>query len=186
LRIFAYFRKDFFRFDVYKPIIMFQKENKINYTNVQTFILVTLRVLMGWYFLYEGIVKIANPDWSSFGYLMDSKGPVAGMFHAMAANANVVVAADWLNMWGLALIGIGLILGIFSRLAAFFGILLLVFYYLSHPPLASLTYVMPQEGTYLIVNKTLIEIFAMAVLLVFPTGHIAGLDRYFSKMIKKK
>ena len=43
-----------------------------NYTNLQTFLLVALRILLGWYFLYEGIVKIANPDWSSFNYLMDS------------------------------------------------------------------------------------------------------------------
>jgi thiosulfate dehydrogenase [quinone] large subunit len=55
---------------------------------------------------------------------------------------------------------------------------------MSHPALASVTYLMPQEGSYLIVNKTLIEIFAMAVLFVFPTGHIAGLDRFISKWIK--
>jgi len=41
------------------------------------------------------------------------------------------------------------------------------------------------EGTYLWVNKTLIEIFAMAVLLVFPTGRIFGLDRLISKWTKK-
>jgi thiosulfate dehydrogenase [quinone] large subunit len=136
--------------------------------------------------MYEGIVKIANPDWTSFGYLMDSQGPVSGLFHSMAVNPDVVAVVDWLNMWGLTLIGLGLILGLFTQLALFFGIILLLLYYLSHPPLASVTYILPQEGSYLIVNKTLIEIFALALLMAFPTGKIAGIDRLISKWISKK
>jgi thiosulfate dehydrogenase (quinone) large subunit len=159
-------------------------ENKLNYTNSQAFLLVTLRVLLGWYFLYEGITKLFNPDWSALGYLMDSKGPVSGLFHSMASNLDLVSVVDWLNMWGLTLIGLGLLLGLLTQLSLIFGILLLVMYYLSHPALASVNYVMPQEGSYLLVNKTLIEIFAMAVLYVFPTGKIVGLDRIMSKWIK--
>jgi len=106
------------------------------------------------------------------------------MFHSMAANLSVVAVVDWLNMWGLTLIGLGLLLGLLTQLSIFLGILLLVLYYLSHPALASVTYMMPQEGSYLIVNKTLIEISALAVLFVFPTGQIAGLDRFISKWIK--
>lgn len=156
-----------------------------HYTNVQAFLLVTLRILLGWYFLYEGISKIVNPDWSSLGYLMDSKGPFAAVFHSMASSSNVVAVLDWLNMWGLLLIGFGLILGLFTQLSLISGMFLLVLYYLSHPALASVTYIMPQEGSYLIVNKTLIEVFAMAILYVFPSGNIAGLDRLLSGMFKK-
>jgi thiosulfate dehydrogenase [quinone] large subunit len=147
---------------------------------------VTLRVLLGWYFLYEGIVKITNPDWSSYGYLMDSAGPFANLFHSMAANAKVVVVADFLNRWGLTLIGLGVMLGFLTQIALFSGMFILIVYYCSHPALASVTYAMPQEGSYLIVNKTLIEIFVMAVLMVFPTDHIAGIDRVVSKLSKKK
>ena len=93
-------------------------ENK--YTNLQTFLLVALRIILGWYFLYEGLVKIANPDWSSFGYLMDSKGMFAGMFHSMAANTDVVAVVDWLNKWGLTMIGLGLMLGLLTQLALLF------------------------------------------------------------------
>ena len=164
---------------------MSNSENAKGYTNIQAFLLVTLRIMLGWYFLYEGIVKIANPDWSSFGYLMDSQGPLAGLFHAMASKANVVAAVDLLNKWGLTIIGLGLMLGFLTQLALFFGMVLLIMYYCSHPPLASITYLMPQEGSYLWVNKTLLEIFMMALLLVFPTGHIAGIDRLISKRIKK-
>jgi thiosulfate dehydrogenase (quinone) large subunit len=164
---------------------MSKAQTNTSYTNIQTFLLVALRMLLGWYFLYEGIVKIANPDWSSFGYLMDSQGAFAGMFHSMAAKANVVAVVDWLNKWGLTLIGLGLILGFLTQYALFFGMLLLIMYYCSHPPLASVTYLMPQEGSYLWVNKTLIEIFTMALLMVFPTGHLAGIDRFISKWLKK-
>jgi len=164
---------------------MSKSDNIYNYTNIQAFLLVTLRVLLGWYFLYEGITKIANPDWTSMGYLMDSKGLFSGMYHSMAANASVVTVVDFLNKWGLTLIGMGLITGLLTQLALIFGILILVMYYLSHPALASVTYLMPMEGSYLWVNKTLIEIFAMAVLLVFPTGRIAGLDRLIAKWTKK-
>jgi thiosulfate dehydrogenase [quinone] large subunit len=158
-----------------------KSENFYGYNQKQAFLLVTLRVLMGWYFLYEGIAKIANPDWSSMGYLLDSKGPFSGMFHSMASNLHVVAVVDWLNIWGLTLIGLGLMLGLLTQLSLLLAIILLVMYYLSHPALASATYVLPQEGNYLIVNKTLIEIFALAILYVFPSGQLAGLDRFLIK-----
>jgi thiosulfate dehydrogenase (quinone) large subunit len=164
---------------------MSKSYSKENYSNVQAFFLVALRVLIGWYFLYEGLTKLANPDWSCVGYLMDSKGPFAGMFIAMAGNLKLVAVVNWLNMWGLTLIGLGLILGLLTQLSLIFGILLLILYYMSHPALTSVNYAMPMEGSYLIVNKTLTEIFAMAVLLVFPNGNVAGLDRLFSKWFKK-
>jgi len=162
-----------------KPLI--QQE----YSNKQTFFLVVLRILLGWYFLYEGITKLANPDWTSMGYLMDSAGPFSGIFHSMGSNPDVVVVVDWLNMWRLTLVGLGMLLGLLTQLSLAMGILLLTLYYLSHPALASVTYLMPQEGSYLVVNKTLIEIFALAVMLVFPTGRIAGLDRLISKWVRK-
>ena len=35
----------------------------------QLYGLVTLRVLIGWHFLYEGVSKLINPYWSSAAYL---------------------------------------------------------------------------------------------------------------------
>ena len=43
------------------------------------------------------------------------------------------------------------------------------------------------EGSYLLVNKNLIELAALAVLWLFPTGKIIGLDRLiFSLKIKNR
>lgn len=148
------------------------------YTNVQLWTLVILRVAIGWHLLYEGIIKIMNPNWSSVGYLMDSKGIFAGTFQSWAANPGVLNVLDFLNIWGLILIGAGLILGIFTRVAAYGGIALLAMYYLSHPPLLNVTYAIPSEGNYMFVNKNLIELITIVVLLLFPTWRIIGIDRF--------
>jgi thiosulfate dehydrogenase [quinone] large subunit len=52
---------------------------------------------------------------------------------------------------------------------------LLAAFYLSAMPLTGLP-VPRAEGTYLIVNKNLIELLAVAVVMAFRTGRIAGLD----------
>ena len=156
-----------------------------DYSLYQSVFLVLLRISIGWHLLYEGAVKIINPDWSSFGYLMDSKGVFTGIFKFMATHKDFLQAVDFLNIWGLLLIGLGLILGLFTRLSVVCGILLLSFYFLSHPPLADIRYIIPQEGSYLLVNKTLIEIIALFVLLVFPTGQIVGIDGLINKMRRK-
>ena len=46
--------------------------NKIHYSysNIQLTFLVILRVLIGWYFLYEGLAKVFTPNWTAFGYLI--------------------------------------------------------------------------------------------------------------------
>jgi thiosulfate dehydrogenase [quinone] large subunit len=55
--------------------------------------------------------------------------------------------------------------------------LILLLYYVCTPPLIGMTYSVPTEGSYLIVNKNLIEMVALGVLALFPTGNIIGLDR---------
>lgn len=143
--------------------------------------LVILRVAIGWHFLYEGIIKLLNPDWSSLGYLMDSGGILKGLFHSMAGNASMLNAVDFINVWGLILIGTGLILGLFTRVAVISAMVLLAFYYLSHPPVIGAAYAIPSEGNYLWVNKNLIELLALWVILLFPSWRWIGLDRLLFK-----
>jgi thiosulfate dehydrogenase [quinone] large subunit len=158
--------------------------NDTTYRPVQQFVLITLRTVIGWHFLYEAYYKIWSPAWSpagkplarwtSAGYLKGASGPLAGLFRWM-------VDKEW-TPWidrsvkiGLLLIGLSLILGLFTRIGASGALFFLSLFYLLYVPLTGV----PQpgnEGTYLIVNKTLIEAAAVAVLLVFDTGAIAGLD----------
>jgi len=152
-----------------------------NLSSIQLTLLVLLRLSIGWHFFYEGLIKLLNPGWTSVGYLMDSKGFMSGFFQSFAANPTTIQVVDFLNIWGLIAIGLGLILGAFTKIAKIAAILLLSFYYLSHPPFLSLEYLIPTEGNYFIINKTLIELLAIAVLLVFPTSKILGFDRLIFK-----
>ena len=148
-----------------------------NLTRLQMTTIVVLRVLIGWHFLYEGIAKLSKPDWSAAGFLKQARGPLADLFHGMAANPNALEIVNPLNMWGLTLIGLGLILGCFTRLATVSGILIIVLFYLCNPPFVGYFYSIPAEGSYLIVNKNLVELCALVVILVTGSGRFAGLDR---------
>lgn len=153
------------------------RSGELNYSRKQLNILVILRMMIGWHLLYEGMVKLWNPNWSAAGYLMDSKWLFAGFFHWIAGNSTLLAIADFVNVWGLIIIGLSLILGLYARYAAIGGIVLLSLYYLSHPPVIGVKYALPSEGSYLFINKNLIEIFALAALAVFPTSKYIGLER---------
>ncbi len=149
----------------------------------QQLTLIALRTLVGWHFLYEGYVKLLHPawgrdgrplgDWTSAGYLRSATGPLAGFFHSLG-DASWVGRLDLLVAMALIAVGVSLLLGLFTQLGCLGAMGLLVMFYLSAIPMG-----MPDaraEGSYLIVNKNLIELAAVAVLFVFRTGRIAGLD----------
>ena len=151
-------------------------KNNQEYSNLQVAILAILRIMIGWHILYEGIAKLLNPGWSSFGFLSESKWILSGFANWVLSSRNILDIVDFLNIWGLIAIGIGLVLGLFTRVAAYAGALLLFIYYLNNPPFIGLEYVMPSEGSYLIVNKTLIEAVTLVALAIFPAHTIFGLD----------
>ena len=140
--------------------------------------LVTLRFLIGWHFLYEGISKLLNPYWSSAAYLLDSKWIFSGLANTIVSNPNLLTISDYINMWGLTLVGVSLIFGIYSRYGSLIGMGFIMLYYLFAPPLVGLEYGKPNEGSYIIVNKNLIEACALWVLYSFPTSQHIGLDRF--------
>lgn len=148
-----------------------------DYSRLQVTALVALRFAIGWHFFYEGVSKAANAYWTSAGYLDQSQGFLSEWFMDMASNPGTLALVDFLNVWGLILVGLGLMLGGLTRTATFFGIVMLALYYLATPPWPGFVYSIPAEGAYMIINKTLIELCALFVTLLFPTGHIIGLDR---------
>jgi thiosulfate dehydrogenase [quinone] large subunit len=147
------------------------------YSNFQVTALVALRMLIGWHFFYEGLAKLLNPYWTSAGYLAESKWWFADLFISLAANPGALGVVDFLNSWGLIAIGLGLLFGCLTRAATIAGIVLLALYYIAAPPFVGYAYGMPAEGSYLIVNKVLVELAALVLLLAFPGGEIVGLDR---------
>lgn len=151
----------------------------------QAFGLILLRTLIGWHFLYEGYYKLMLPGWSragtplapfsAAGYMKGATGPLAPFIRPLADSAAMMGWIDILIPLGLLLVGLSLVLGLFTRLGAWGALGFLTLFYLTAIPLTGV----PgpnQEGTYLLVNKNLIEGAAVIVLLAFRTGQIAGLD----------
>jgi uncharacterized membrane protein YphA (DoxX/SURF4 family) len=86
---------------------------------------------------------------------------------------------DWINittMGGMLVVGVCLILGLFTRLAALGAAAYLLLFYLSMPPWPGVPPPPQVEGHYLFVNKNLIELLACLVLASTPTGLWIGLD----------
>jgi len=145
-----------------------------------------LRVLVGWHFLYEGLTKLTAPSWSSAGYLKQARGPLAEQFRWLATQPDMLANADLITMWGLTLVGLFLVLGLFTRLASLAGIVFIVMFYLATPPFVGYFYSLPSEGSYLIVNKNLVEIGALAVIFATGSGRFAGLDRIVHGLIARR
>lgn len=148
--------------------------------------LVLLRVIIGWHFLYEGMAKIFNPYWSSANYLVEAKWLFSDFFTSIVAKPNWLKIVDLLNIGGQIAIGLGLITGFLVTPACLAGIILLALYYVASPPLIGFKSSMPVEGSYLIVNKNLVELASLLVLSLFPTGRVAGLDRLIFGPLKTK
>lgn len=159
---------------------------KNNYSKPQLTFLVLLRLLVGWHILYEGIAKLLDPQWSSLFFLKESKWILSGFAKWVISDPTILSAVNFLNTWGLIAIGLGLILGMFFRVAAFSGALLLLTYYLNCPPMIGIEYSLPADGSNLIVNKTLIEAVALCVLALFPTSNILGVDLLLFRFNFKK
>jgi len=145
-----------------------------------------LRVLVGWHFLYEGLTKLTAASWTSAGYLKQARGPFAELFRGLAGNPNMLANADLITMWGLTIVGACLILGLLTRLASLAGIGFILMFYLATPPFIGYFYSIPSEGSYLIVNKNLVEIAALAVIVTTRSGLYAGLDRVIHGLLTRR
>lgn len=150
----------------------------IKFSAGQRYGLVLLRVFIGWHFLYEGVLKLYNPSWTSKGYLLSAS--ILKPFFIWLADASRISIIDTLNIVGLIAVGASLLVGIKVRWGCIGGILLLLLYYLAHPPFPSLPQG-PSEGSYWIVNKNLIEMVALFVIYQFPLTASFGIESLFSK-----
>lgn len=145
----------------------------MKYKNSQTIVLLLLRLILGYHFLFEGIDKLFSANWTSAVFLEQTNWLFSNFYHILADNATLLSIVDFLNIWGQILIGISLIIGLFSTVAAWFGALLLFIYYFAIPPFIE---------SYLFIDKNLIELFAFLVVALFPTSHLLGVDRIVKKI----
>lgn len=137
-------------------------------TKAQKISLFLLRISMGWLFFYAGVTKILNPEWSAAGYLKGAKSFV--WFYQWLLSPSILPAVDFLNEWGLTLLGISLILGIAVRLSSLLGTLLMLLYYF-----VILDFPYPNPHSFLI-EEHIIYTLVLPVLATFRAGRTWGLE----------
>jgi uncharacterized membrane protein YphA (DoxX/SURF4 family) len=161
-------------------------KSRTDFSLIIPFLFSVIRIAIGWQFLYEGITKILTDNWSSAAYLAGSKWIFAPLFHSMTESAGIIAIVDFLNIWGMILVGIGLMLGLLTRWASAGGALMLLFYFIAYPPFPGYMLGVPAEGSYLWVNKTLIEFFVLVAFAFFSSDYHFGLDRLYTRWKEEK
>ena len=143
-------------------------------TQYQKLFLVLLRLSMGWLFFYAGITKVLNPAWSAAGYL-NGATTFTG-FYEWLTNPQILPTINFINEWGLTLIGITLILGVFVRLSAVLGAIMMILYYF---PVLNF----PNVGDYsYLVDEHIIYAIALLLLGSLRAGRIWGLENWCSNL----
>ena len=129
-----------------------------------------LRIALGWMFFYAGITKITNSSWSAAGYMKGAK--TFPEFYTWLIQPNILPIVNFVNEWGLTLLGVSLILGIFVRLSSILGAALMILYYL---PLLNFPY--PNPNSY-IVDQHIIFALGLLLLAAFRAGRVYGLENH--------
>ncbi|PSP80301.1 DoxX family protein [Halobacteriales archaeon QS_1_68_20] len=126
--------------------------------------------MIGFAFLYSGVDKILG-GFGAEGYLIHAAGangnPLEGLFLWMGQTGWFV---DFVNVavpWGETAIGPGIIVGLLTRLAAFFGALMMLLFYFGNWDMA--------HGP---INSDFAYMLVFLSIAAFGAGRILGLDAY--------
>ncbi|MCY4730215.1 DoxX family protein [Natronomonas gomsonensis] len=136
--------------------------------------ILALRLMMGVAFLQSGASKVLAGDFSAAGYLQNAPpangSPVADLFVAMGNTPALVEFANIAVPWGEVLIGLGLIVGGLTRLAAFWGAVLMLMFYLGN-----------WEISHGYINGDFAYMLVFLSVAAFGAGRILGLDAYIEQ-----
>ena len=139
-------------------------------TSPQKFFLFILRLSMGWMFFYAGIAKVLDPAWSAAGYL---KGATfLPWLYQIFSQPHLLPYVDFANKWGLTLLGISLMLGLFVRLSSLLGVILMALYYFAIP---GFNFPHPNAHSY-IVDEHVIYIAVLFFFAAIKAGRFLGAD----------
>jgi thiosulfate dehydrogenase [quinone] large subunit len=130
--------------------------------------LTVLRVTTGWMMFYAGITKVVDPAWSAEGYLKGAK-----MFPALFswfATPAILPYVNFVNEWGLTLLGVSLIIGFGVRFTSVAGSVLMLLYYF---PVLDGWY--PNAHSFL-VDEHIIYAAALLVFAAVRAGRVWGVD----------
>jgi uncharacterized membrane protein YphA (DoxX/SURF4 family) len=126
--------------------------------------------------------SILGPDLAN-GY---APAPDERTMWVVPKNWTVINYLDWSTRWFLAVVGALLMVGLFTRLSSFAAAGFLLLTVLTQPSLPWLPTPPNSEGTYLVVNKNVIEMVALLVLMTTRTGKWFGLDAIVSSILSRR
>ncbi|WP_226004422.1 DoxX family protein [Natrinema salinisoli] len=141
--------------------------------SVAGYVLVAVRLLVGYWFLHSGWTKfafVAGEPFDAAGYLQNASSPIAGLFEVVAGTPWLLEVTNVMIPLGEFLIGLGLILGALVRLAAFFGGVLMTLFYLGNA-----------DWAHGYVNGDLLGLLMFVIVGVFAAGRILGVDAYLEE-----
>lgn len=122
---------------------------------------------------YAGITKVLDPSWSAAFYLKGAKTFPA--FYTMLLSPSLLPIINFINAWGLTLLGLSLLSGLLIRVSAPLGALLMMLYYfpiLDFPKVGEHSYLVDEHVIYALV---------LLLLAAFNAGTQWGLDRFRKK-----
>ncbi|MFB6177346.1 MAG: DoxX family membrane protein [Halobaculum sp.] len=126
-----------------------------------------LRLLAGWWFLHAGVRKYTTPGEFSAGWFLEQRGTVVSPILTVFAVGVTEAAVNVLVPLGELLIGVGLLLGLLTRLASYFGASMMFFLYFG-----------TEQWRRGFVNGELLGLVLFLTLVVFGAGRVLGVDQY--------
>ena len=128
----------------------------------------------------ELLAELNQPMKDSLNGMLTSeqktKGPVPESAERPFWKWSVLQWIDAMTRWGLVAVGLGLLLGLFTRTACVAGAAFLLMLYLTMSPFPWLPESTRVEGHYYFVNKNLVELLALLTLATTRSGCWVGLD----------
>lgn len=138
------------------------------------FWLVMLRLIAGWWLLHAGLDKLmAWPFDASWFVGGAAAGTSLGPFLTLFSDGLGLAITNVAVPVGQVLIGLGLVFGAFTRAAAFFGALLMTFFY----------FVNGETGGWAhgLVTGELLGLLIYGMIATLGAGRVLGLDAYLAR-----
>jgi thiosulfate dehydrogenase [quinone] large subunit len=136
-----------------------------------------IRVLTGWWLLHAGLSKLyqthvlGEPFSAGWFVKFAASGTILEPVMNLFANPTGIAFTNFMIPIGQFLIGVGILFGVLTRLAAFFGAFLMFFFYFINAGWA--------HG---MLSSELMGFLLFVTIAVFGAGRVWGIDQYLEKM----
>jgi thiosulfate dehydrogenase [quinone] large subunit len=137
-----------------------------------TYWIAFLRVVTGWWFFHAGITKLLESglNFEATGYLMGMSDTVVGPLTTVLAQDLAWFVNPAVPLLE-TLIGLALIFGVLTRLAAFGGVFFMTLFWIGNADFG--------HG---VVNSDLMGLLLFVTVIVFAAGRYYGLDAYIEQL----